>query len=91
MPETFTIYGATTCDDTERTREWLRAWGVPCHEVNIDHDPAALAFVRVINHGFQSTPTLVFGAGKRKVVLTEPTEDELRAILIERGLLPAGA
>ena len=81
MTEPFTMYGATTCDDTERTRGWLSAWGVEFREVNIDHDPDADAFVRVINRGFRSTPTLVFGTGRRKVILTEPTEAELREML----------
>ncbi len=88
MTAAFTMYGATTCDDTERTRGWLNAWGVECREVNIDDDPEADAFVRVINQGFRSTPTLVFGAGRRKVILTEPTEAELREMLAEAGALP---
>ena len=83
MTQPLTLYGATTCDDTERTRAWLNAWGVPFREVNIDNDPDADAFVRVINQGFRSTPTLVFGTGRRKVILTEPTEDELRAALAQ--------
>jgi mycoredoxin len=81
VTEPFTLYGATTCDDTERTRGWLNAWGVAFREVNIDEDPDADAFVRVVNQGFRSTPTLVFGAGRRKVVLTEPSEAELREML----------
>ena len=86
MSEPFTLYGATTCDDTERARAWLQAWGVTgFHEVNIDEDPAADAFVRFINGGFRSTPTLVFGTGKLKVVLTEPNEDELKEALEMNG------
>lgn len=86
MTESFTLYGATTCDDTERTRGWLNAWGVAFREVNIDDDPDAEAFVRVVNQGFRSTPTLVFGTGRRKVILTEPTEAELREMLGGMGV-----
>ncbi|HXF84124.1 MAG TPA: glutaredoxin family protein [Anaerolineales bacterium] len=71
------MYGATDCDDTERTREYLRARGIPFHEVNIDHDTEAERFVMFINNGYRSTPTLVIGGGKRKIVLTEPTNEEL--------------
>ena len=86
MSEPFTMYGATTCDDTERTREWLKAWGIThFQEVNIDHDPEADAFVRFINRGFRSTPTLVFGTSKLKVILTEPTEAELKEALEMNG------
>ena len=80
MP-TLTLYGRDDCDDTERARDRLRALGVAYTYIDIDHDPAADAFVRFINGGFRSTPTLVFGGGRRKVVLTEPTDEELEGEL----------
>jgi len=76
-PLPLTLYGAGDCDDTERTRGLLLAWAIPFGEVSIDHDPAAEQFVVFINGGFRSTPTLVFGAGRFKLVLTEPTDEEL--------------
>ena len=85
MPEPLTLYGAGNCDDTERMRRNLRRWGVPFREIDILQDDDAMIFVRAINHGSQSTPTLVFGDGKRKLVLTEPTDDELLQALIETG------
>jgi len=80
-----TLYGRPDCDDTERTRARLRALGVAFTEIDIDRDPAADAFVRFINGGFRSTPTLVFGDGQRKVVLTEPTDEELDEALAAAG------
>ncbi len=77
VPLPLTLYGAGDCDDTERTRGLLLAWAIPFGEVSIDHDPAAEQFVVFINGGFRSTPTLVFGAGRFKLVLTEPTDEEL--------------
>lgn len=76
-----TLYGSTDCDDTERTRHHLLRLGIPFTEVNIDHDPSAEQFVIVINGGYRSTPTLVIGNGKAKLVLTEPTDDELSLAL----------
>lgn len=76
-----TLYGASDCDDTERTRRHLRALGVPFREVNIDNNPDAERFVIFINNGFRSTPTLVMGEGKRKLILTEPTNEELEQAL----------
>lgn len=76
-----TVYGRADCDDTEAVQARLQALGVEFAEVNIDADAAANQFVLFINGGFRSTPTLVFGVGKRKVVLTEPTEAELEAAL----------
>jgi len=72
-----TLYGRADCDDTERTRDRLRARGVAYTYIDIDRDPAADAFVRFINNGNRSTPTLVIGDGPRKVVLVEPTDEEL--------------
>jgi len=85
MPLSLTLYGATDCDDTERTRSHLRALGIPFHEVNIDHDPAAEQFVTFINRGNRSTPTLVLGDGKTKMIVTEPTDDELDQMLTQAG------
>ncbi len=85
MPEPLTLYGAGNCDETERTRKNLRRWGVSFREIDILQDDNAAIFVRTISGGNQSTPTLVFGDGKRKLVLTEPTDDELLQALIETG------
>jgi mycoredoxin len=41
-----------------------------------DHKPAE-RFVKFINGGDRSTPTIVFGGGKQKMVLTEPTINQL--------------
>lgn len=77
MPLPIVLFGAADCDDTERVREHLIALHVPFREVNIDRDADAERFVMFINDGYRSTPTLVFGEGKRKLVLTEPTNEEL--------------
>lgn len=71
------MYGAQDCDDTAHTRAYLQTQQIPFEEVSIDDDPAAEQFVIVVNRGFRSTPTLVLGEGKRKVILTEPSDEEL--------------
>ncbi len=75
------LYGAADCDDTERTRAHLHARQIPFQEVSIDQDSEAERFVVFINRGFRSTPTLIIGEGKRKVILTEPSNEELDAEL----------
>ena len=84
-PLPLTLYGAGDCDDTERTRGLLLAWAIPFGEVSIDHDPAAEQFVVFINNGYRSTPTLVFGAGQWKIVLTEPADEQLAQALRQAG------
>jgi mycoredoxin len=74
-----TIYGAADCEDTAAARALLQQLGVPFEEIDIDRDAAAATFVTVLNGGNRSTPTIVVGAGRVKMVLTEPTDAELRA------------
>jgi mycoredoxin len=78
-----TIYGRPDCEDTDMVRAHLQALDVAFAEVNIDDDATANQFVLFINGGFRSTPTVVMGASKRKVILTEPTEAELDVALKE--------
>ena len=85
MPLPLTMYGATYCEDTQHVRELLTAWQIPFSEVNIDHDISAEQFVIFINDNQRRTPTLVFGAGKQKTIITEPDDDELRHLLRAAG------
>lgn len=80
-----TVYGATHCEDTHRTRHHLQSLQIPFQEVNIDHAPEAERFVIFINNGGRSTPTVVFGDGKLKTVLTEPSNAELEEALVGAG------
>ncbi len=85
MPKPILVYGATDCDDTERTRERLKELGVPFREVNIDHDAEAERFVIFINDGDRSTPTIVIGEGRRKAIIVEPTNEEIDEMVREAG------
>ncbi len=89
-PMPVTLYGGDDCDDTERVVGRLRQWGIPFREVILERDPDAEHFVIFINRGYRSTPTLVFGEGKLKIVLTEPEDDELARALADAGHVVAG-
>ena len=90
-PLPLTLYGGIDCDDTERVVGLLTALGIPFRPVIIEHDPAAERFVIFINNGYRSTPTLVFGDGAYKIVLTEPTDEELARVLRQTGHATPGA
>jgi glutaredoxin len=79
-----TVYGATHCEDTAATRLHLRSRGIDYEYVNIDHDPAAEQFVVFVNRGHRSTPTVVVGDGRSKLIMTEPTDSELDDLLAGR-------
>jgi len=79
------MYGAVGCEDTDRTRNYLQRLGVPFREVDVDQDRETGQFVKFINDGLRSTPTLVIGEGRRKLVLVEPSAKELVEALKEAG------
>ncbi|RCK74955.1 MAG: glutaredoxin [Anaerolineae bacterium] len=85
MLSPITLYGSTNCEDTEQTRRFLLKHGIPFSEINIDDDKQAEHFVIFINRGYRSTPTVVIGEGKMKIILTEPTDGELVQILKQAG------
>jgi len=84
-PLSLTLYGGIDCDDTEHVVGLLTALGIPFRPVIIENDRDAERFVIFINNGYRSTPTLVFGDGSYKIVLTEPTDEELARVLLETG------
>ncbi len=89
-PLPLTLYGGDDCDDTEHVTGRLNALGIPFRTVILENDPDAEQFVIFINNGFRSTPTLVFGTGNHKIVLTEPPDEELEVVLRATGYDLAG-
>jgi mycoredoxin len=78
-----TFYCTMWCPDCRRARRFLDERGVAYRCVDIDKDPEAAAFVKQVNHGFRSVPTLVFPDGS---MLVEPSSAQLAAKLHEQGL-----
>lgn len=71
---TIIIYATDWCPDCHRVRRYFQAHQIPFQWINIDRDPEAEAFVRHVNHGNRSVPTIVFPDG---TILVEPTGEEL--------------
>lgn len=73
-----TLYTSDNCGDCIRTKTWLGENGYlpgkDYEEINIATHPEAIDKVMKINHGNQSTPTLVFSDGS---TLTEPSNEQL--------------
>ena len=82
-PLPITMYARPTCEDSELARERLRELGIPFTEINVDEDEAAARYVERVNHGFRSTPTIVFG--EEAFIVVEPTVEELDAALRRAG------
>lgn len=78
------FYATKWCGDCHLAKYVLEGKGVAFEEIDIDEDPEAAEFVRSVNRGMRSVPTIVFPDGS---MLTEPSALELTGKLSEQGLL----
>lgn len=77
------FYGADWCSDCRRSKALLNAEGVE-FELNDVEQSAELAAEAESIAGRKNIPVIQFADGH---VLVEPSDDELRAALGERGLI----
>jgi mycoredoxin len=83
---TVKMYGAMWCGDTRRARSWFDTHKVPYEWVDVDKDKEAEVYVKSVNRGNRSIPTIVFADGS---ILTEPSTTKLEAHVKALGLSPA--
>jgi mycoredoxin len=74
------MYGTTWCPDCFRAKQIFERLKIPYAWIDIEKDAAALDFVRGVNHGMHSVPTIVFPDGS---ILVEPGSKELENKLKE--------
>jgi len=72
------LYGVSWCGDCRRARRVFAQVGTPYEDIDVDADPQAEAFVKEINRGSRSVPTIVFPDGS---ILVEPGDDQLTSKL----------
>jgi len=68
------VYGTTWCPDCFRAKQVFERLKVSYTWINIETDASALEYVRKVNKGYQSVPTIVFPDGS---ILVEPGNKEL--------------
>ena len=76
------MYGTRWCGDTRRSRKVFDKNKIDYEWINIDQDPEAEVYVKNINNGFRSVPTILFPDG---TILVEPSDNELKNKLSELG------
>jgi len=74
----FTMYSTGWCIFCRRLKMQLDEAGIAYHDVDIETDPEAAAFVEGVNHGNQVVPTLRYADGS---TATNPSFVEVRAKL----------
>jgi thioredoxin reductase (NADPH) len=77
-PEVVTVYSTVWCPDCKRAKQFFGEQRVPYINVDIEQDPAAMAYVEELNNGMRIVPTIVFPDGS---MLVEPSNADLAARL----------
>jgi mycoredoxin len=77
MPDV-TMFTTEWCGYCKRLKIAMKAAGISFDEVDIEQDPAAAEFVRGVNGGNQTVPTLKFADGS---ALTNPSIKDVKAKL----------
>jgi mycoredoxin len=79
--QTVKFYGAMWCGDTRRARAWMDKFKVSYDWIDVDKNKEGEEYVKSVNNGFRSIPTLLFPDGS---TLVEPSskklEDHVRAL-----------
>lgn len=68
------MYATEWCGDCIRSRKLLDKLNISYKMIDIDKDKTGYQFVRNINNGNASVPTIVFPDG---IILVEPSDEEL--------------
>jgi len=76
------MYTTTWCGYCYRLKIALESARIPYTEVDIEQDPVAAEFVRSVNGGNQTVPTVKFADGS---ALTNPTAAQIAQKLAELG------
>ncbi|MDA0636530.1 NrdH-redoxin [Nonomuraea sp. MCN248] len=76
-----TVYSTTWCGPCKRLKSQLAREGISFDEVDIERDPDAAAFVMSVNGGNQVVPTVVIETPQGRIVRTNPSAREVKALL----------
>lgn len=68
-----TVYGSTTCPDTQRTRSFLDAQAVAYEYKDVDESPELNQYLADLNQGKRVIPTIRLN----NMILINPSEHEL--------------
>jgi mycoredoxin len=70
------MYTVDWCPDCQRAKFFFQHNNISIIEVNVDNDKEGASFVRKINSGNRTVPTIIFPDG---FIMVEPSNEELEA------------
>ncbi|HTY81607.1 MAG TPA: mycoredoxin [Dehalococcoidales bacterium] len=76
------MYGTKWCGDCARAKQVFARNKITYDWIDITEDESACEYVKKVNKGFQSVPTIVFPDGS---VLVEPSNEALEKKIREMG------
>jgi mycoredoxin len=78
-----TVYGAEWCGDCQRAVRFFKQHHIAIKWIDVDVNPEAAQYVKSVNHGNRSVPTIVFEDGS---LLVEPSTMQLEQKVKSLGL-----
>jgi len=73
-PQRIVMYAVEWCPDCRRAKFFFERKHIPYEMVNVDQDAEGAAFVKQVNNGLRSVPTIIFPDGS---VMVEPSSEQL--------------
>ena len=74
-PTRIVMYATEYCSDCMRAKRFMQTNNIPYLHISLEGDLEATEFVKQINNGYHSVPTIIFPDGS---ILVEPSWDELK-------------
>lgn len=68
------MYSTNWCSDCRRAKYILDEYGIPYENIDVEQNPGGMAFVKQVNNGNRTVPTIVFPDGS---ILVEPSTTAL--------------
>ena len=75
-PSQIVMYTVEWCPDCRRAKFFFKRKKIDVLEVDVNADNKAEEFIKKLNNGFRSVPTIIFPDGS---MMVEPTSAELEA------------
>jgi len=75
-PAQIVMYAVEWCPDCRRAKFFFKRKKIEVLEVDVNADKQAEAFVKELNHGYRSVPTIILPDGS---MMVEPSTEELEA------------
>ncbi len=74
QPQSIVMYAVDWCPDCRRAKFFMERQHIMYKMVNVDEDAEGANFVKQVNNGLRSVPTIIFPDGS---VMVEPSTEQL--------------